>query len=98
MTVARTVELIVFRARRFFMMTTRPIGQISSRPHVVRVLAGMCAFVLAWRLGAGVKASAADGQSSPILQGFSTDLSVSRGQTVHFKIATDASAYSIAIY
>jgi len=79
-------------------MTTRPIGQIRRRPGVVRVLAGTCAFVFICGFGAAVNASAADAQSSPVLQGFTTDLSVSRGQTVHFKIATDATAYSIAIY
>src|SRR5258706_1910062 len=32
------------------------------------------------------------------IQGFATDISVNKGQTVHFKISTDASAYTIAIY
>src|SRR5437868_10825540 len=32
------------------------------------------------------------------IQGFATDISVNKGQTVHFKIKTDASDYSINIY
>ncbi|HEY6506170.1 MAG TPA: N,N-dimethylformamidase beta subunit family domain-containing protein, partial [Chitinophagaceae bacterium] len=32
------------------------------------------------------------------IQGFATDISVNKGQTVHFKIKTDASAYTIDIY
>ena len=80
------------------MMTTRPIDRITSRSRIVRVLVAMSAVVLAWGVGAGASASAANDTSTPTLQGFTTDLSVSRGQTVHFKIATDALAYSITIY
>ncbi|MDP4264906.1 MAG: DUF4082 domain-containing protein [Bacteroidota bacterium] len=32
------------------------------------------------------------------IQGFATDISVNKGQTVHFKIQTDATAYTIDIY
>ncbi len=32
------------------------------------------------------------------LQGFATDISVNKGQTVHFKIKTDAAAYTIDIF
>jgi len=32
------------------------------------------------------------------IQGFATDISVNKGETVHFKIKTDASAYTINIY
>lgn len=32
------------------------------------------------------------------IQGFATEVSVNRGQRVHFKIKTDASAYTISIY
>jgi hypothetical protein len=32
------------------------------------------------------------------LQGFATDISVNKGQTVHFKIKTDANAYTITVY
>lgn len=32
------------------------------------------------------------------IQGFATDISVNKGQTVHFKISTNASAYTIDIY
>jgi hypothetical protein len=32
------------------------------------------------------------------IQGFATDISVNKGETVHFKIKTDASAYTIRIY
>lgn len=32
------------------------------------------------------------------IQGFATDISVNKGQTVHFKIKTNASAYTINIY
>lgn len=34
----------------------------------------------------------------PTIQGFATDISVNAGQTVHFKISTDARAYQINIY
>src|SRR3954471_18606357 len=32
------------------------------------------------------------------IQGFATDISVNKGETVQFKIKTDASSYSISIY
>jgi hypothetical protein len=32
------------------------------------------------------------------IQGFATDISVNRGNTVHFKINTDANAYTIEVY
>jgi hypothetical protein len=32
------------------------------------------------------------------IQGFATDISVNKGETVHFKIKTDANAYTIKIY
>src|ERR1700751_6157872 len=32
------------------------------------------------------------------IQGFATDISVNKGQTVHFKIKTNATAYTINIY
>src|SRR5437870_2966738 len=32
------------------------------------------------------------------LQGFATDISVNRGETVYFKVATDARAYRLDIY
>src|SRR5689334_13039934 len=35
---------------------------------------------------------------SPSIQGFTTDISVNVGQTVSFKVATNASAYTIDIY
>lgn len=38
------------------------------------------------------------GQGSLSIQGFATDISVNRGETIHFKINTDASAYTIDIY
>src|SRR4051812_4742838 len=38
------------------------------------------------------------GSGDATLQGFATDMSVNRGQTVHFKVKTTASAYQIAIY
>ncbi|MEI9808723.1 MAG: hypothetical protein WDO16_13165 [Bacteroidota bacterium] len=34
----------------------------------------------------------------PSIQGFATDISANKGQTVHFKIKTDASDYTIEIY
>src|SRR3989454_5981130 len=39
-----------------------------------------------------------DGAGSPNIQGFTTDMSVNVGQTVFFKIATDAMDYRIDIY
>src|SRR3982751_4325240 len=38
------------------------------------------------------------GSGDATIQGFATDMSVNRGQTVHFKVKTPASAYQIAIY
>ncbi len=38
------------------------------------------------------------GDGDPTIQGFATDISVNKGDTVHFKIATDATAYQIKIY
>jgi hypothetical protein len=38
------------------------------------------------------------GAGDPSIQGFATDLSVDRGETVHFKVATDASDYRLDIY
>src|SRR6185312_15437033 len=32
------------------------------------------------------------------IQGFATDISVNKGNTIHFKINTDASAYTIDVY
>ncbi len=37
-------------------------------------------------------------KGDPSIQGFSTDISVNQGGTVHFKIDTNASAYTIDIY
>jgi len=39
-----------------------------------------------------------DGAGSPNIQGFTTDMSVNVGQTIFFKIQTNASAYRIDIY
>src|SRR5262245_5268894 len=38
------------------------------------------------------------GAGDTTIQGFATDISVNRGQTVRFKVKTDASTYQIAIY
>src|SRR5512146_517534 len=38
------------------------------------------------------------GAGDPTIQGYATDISVNVGQTVYFKIKTDASAYTIDIY
>jgi hypothetical protein len=38
------------------------------------------------------------GAGDPSIQGFATDISVNKGDTVHFKIDTDATAYTITIY
>jgi len=38
------------------------------------------------------------GSGDPTIQGFATDISVNRGDTVFFKISTPASAYTITIY
>src|ERR1700722_20126897 len=38
------------------------------------------------------------GAGDPTIQGFATDISVNAGQTISFKINTDASAYTIEIY
>ena len=48
----------------------------------------------------GSPASAWDvnGAGDASIQGFATQISVNVGETVHFKVDTDASAYQIAIY
>src|SRR6478735_4976345 len=38
------------------------------------------------------------GSGDATIQGFAAEMSVNRGQTVHFKVKTPASAYQIAIY
>ena len=38
------------------------------------------------------------GSGDPSIQGFATTISVNRGETVHFKVDTDASSYRIDIY
>lgn len=38
------------------------------------------------------------GSGDPSIQGFATDISVNHGETVHFKIKTDATAYRLDIY
>src|SRR6185295_10410241 len=38
------------------------------------------------------------GAGDPSIQGFATDISVNRGETVSFKVATDSVAYAINIY
>src|SRR5262245_13384023 len=38
------------------------------------------------------------GAGDPALQGFATDISVNRGETVHFKVSTTASAFDVDIY
>ena len=39
-----------------------------------------------------------DGAGDSTIQGFATDISVNRGQTVSFKIDTDATTYRLDIY
>jgi hypothetical protein len=40
-----------------------------------------------------------NGVGNPSIQGFATDISVNKGQTVHFKInVTDAASFGIKIY
>ena len=39
-----------------------------------------------------------NGWGDPSIQGFGHDISIDRGETIHFKIKTDASAYRIDIY
>ena len=38
------------------------------------------------------------GRDDPYIMGFATDISVNRGETVHFKIKTDSTNYNIDIY
>src|SRR5205823_437898 len=38
------------------------------------------------------------GAGDPSIQGFATDISVNKGETVHFKVNTDAAAYQLDIY
>jgi hypothetical protein len=80
------------------MMTTRPAGKITRRSSVARMLVATSAVALTCAFGAPAGASAAADTPPQTLQGFTTNVSVSRGQTVHFKIETDAAAYSITIY
>jgi len=39
-----------------------------------------------------------NGIGDPSIQGFATDISVNRGETVHFKIKTDSTSYHLDIY
>src|SRR5688572_6964071 len=39
-----------------------------------------------------------NGAGNPNIQGFATDISVNKGETVHFKIDTNAHAYRLDIY
>ncbi len=39
-----------------------------------------------------------EGSGDPTIQGFTTQISVDRGETVHFKIKTESSAYHLDIY
>jgi hypothetical protein len=39
-----------------------------------------------------------DGSGDPTIQGFATDISVNKGQTVQFKVKTNAAAYRLDIY
>ena len=39
-----------------------------------------------------------NGAGDPSIQGFTTDISVNKGETVHFKVNTDATAYRLDIY
>ncbi|GJD53698.1 hypothetical protein OPKNFCMD_6475 [Methylobacterium crusticola] len=39
-----------------------------------------------------------DGAGDPTIQGFATDISINRGETVRFKVTTDASAFRVEIY
>jgi hypothetical protein len=78
------------------MGTTLANRRMISRPRVRLLVATFAGFVLA---GWGVGGNGAHAQTSvPSLGGFTTNPSVSRGNVVHFKIATDALAYSITIY
>jgi hypothetical protein len=38
------------------------------------------------------------GAGDPSIQGFATDISVNKGETVHFKVDTNATAYRLDIY
>ena len=38
------------------------------------------------------------GSGDPSIQGFATSISVNRGETVHFKVATDAALYHLEVY
>ena len=78
------------------MMHTQTICQISSRPRVRALVAMFAGFVLAGMGAGGTAVRALSAEAS--LQGFTTNPSVGRGQVVHFKIETDALAYSITIY
>jgi N,N-dimethylformamidase beta subunit-like protein len=78
------------------MVTTQANRGMTSRLRVRLLVATFAGFVLVG-VGAGGNAVRA-GSTEPTLQGFTTNTSVSRGQVVHFKIETDALAYSITIY
>src|SRR5882762_9525920 len=85
-----------FLMGKFLMVTTQANRRVSSRPRVRLLVATFAGFVLA---GWGAGGNAAQAQSSESkLGGFTTNPSVSRGSVVHFKIETDALAYSITIY
>ena len=80
------------------MTTTRPIGKIAGRSAAARMLVVATLAALTGAAGARLEARQVADPSADLLQGFTPDVSVARGQTVHFKIETTATAYSISIY
>jgi len=73
------------------MMITQTMSRIASCPRVRLLAVTFAGFLLATQ-------SAIGGASEPSLRGFATSTSVSPGQTVRFKIETEAPAYTITIY
>jgi hypothetical protein len=73
------------------MRITQTMNRLTSSTRVRVLAVTFAGFLLAIQ-------SAIVGASEPSLRGFATSTSISPGQTVRFKVETDASAYSITIY
>ena len=96
------------------MMTKKILTQLAHRPVLSLIITVVIAFLVMDRgfhaqspnpipTENGLPGTAASqwdigGIGDPSIQGFATDISVNRGQTVAFKIKTDSSNYKIDIY
>jgi len=81
------------------LLVATALTQSSGKPVAAQVECGTNAIVCE-NMNSGAPASEwdVDGAGDPSLQGFATEISINRGQIVHFKVNTDAADYQIVIY